>query len=120
MRFGSRNPIYLNMSFCGVLLVFLAFCYWMLQLNSEPVLGSSLFTALHPSLLQQPMLCGAVCTHGENSADIRTAALEMLLAYRGRTLSRTGACGWPQFTLLCVPSRGQDQALRIYSFNGRE
>lgn len=54
--------------------------------------------------------CRAVCTYKENSAHIWTASLKMLLAYRGRILFYTGACGWPQFTLLCVPSRGQYQA----------
>lgn len=27
MRFGSRNPIYLNMSFCGVVFVYFCFCF---------------------------------------------------------------------------------------------
>lgn len=88
MLFSSRNPIYLSMSFCGVVFVFFLFCFvfcwWILRLHSEPVLGSSLFTALHLSLLQQPVLCRAVCTYSEISADTGAVSLQMLLGLRGR------------------------------------
>lgn len=110
--FGSRNPIYLKMSFCGVLFVYFgsAFCWWILQLHSEPVLGSSLFTALHLSLLQQPVLCRAVCTYSEISAHTGACLPADAVGVQRQILFHTGACGWPRFALLCVSSRGQCQA----------
>lgn len=119
MLFGSRNPIYLNMSFCGVLLVgffFFAFCWWILQLRSEPMLGSSLFTALHLSLLQQPVLCRAVCAYSEISAHTGAVSLQMLLAFRGRfcfTQELAAGCTSP----CCVYLPG-DSVRLTYSLRG--
>lgn len=120
MLFGSRNPIYLNMSFCGVLLVvfFFAFCWWLLQLRSEPMLGSSLFTALHLSLLQQPVLCRAVCAYSEISVHIGAVSLQMLLACRGRfCFTQELAAG--HTSPCCVYLPGDSVRLPDLQFRGR-
>lgn len=80
------------------------------------MLGSSLFTALHLSLLQQPVLCRAVCAYSEISAHIGAVSLQMLLAFRGRfcfTQELAAGCTSP----CCVYLPG-DSVRLTYSLRG--
>lgn len=109
--FGSRNPIYLNMSFCGVLLVYF-FCF--LLVDTAVTFWASAWKQLiycFAPLIATATSALQCCVYSQGDQCSHWGCLPAdAVGIQRKILFYTGACNWPHFTLLCVPSRGQRQA----------